>query len=40
MKWRSGWRRLTHVWRQTAAANVDDELRFHFEQKVAEFTAD
>lgn len=35
--WRSGWRRLTRLWRFETAANVDDELRFHFEQKVAEF---
>ena len=37
--WSRGWRRLTRVWRSDTAANVDDELRFHFEQKIAEFEA-
>lgn len=37
--WRRGWQRLTRIWRSDTVANVDDELRFHFEQKVAEFEA-
>lgn len=37
--WRSGFRRLTRIWRSDTVDNVDDELRFHFEQKVAEFEA-
>ena len=38
-RWSRGWRRLTRVWRSDTAADVDDELRFHFEQKIAEFEA-
>lgn len=37
--WRHGWRRLTRLWQTDAVTGVDDELRFHFEQKVAEFEA-
>jgi hypothetical protein len=37
--WTEGWRRLTRVRRASTAANIDDELRFHFEQKVEEFVA-
>ena len=37
--WRSGWQRLTRVWRPDTVTNVDDELRFHFSEKVAEFEA-
>lgn len=39
MQWKRGWMRLTRVWRSEAAVNVDAELQFHFEQKVAEFKA-
>ncbi|MBC8090151.1 MAG: ABC transporter permease [Phycisphaerae bacterium] len=35
--WKQGWRKLTRLWRSDTTLNVDDELRFHFEQKVAEF---
>lgn len=35
--WRNGWRKLQRLWRSDTTVNVDDELRFHFEQKVAEF---
>jgi putative ABC transport system permease protein len=38
-RWSVGWRRLTRIWRSDTSANVDDEIRFHFEQKVAEFVA-
>ena len=38
-RWTDGWHRLTRIWRADTAANVDDELRFHFEQKVEEFVA-
>jgi len=37
VSWRTGWRKLTRLWRSDTGANVDAELRFHFEQKVAEF---
>lgn len=37
--WRSGWKKLARLWRPVAERNVDDELQFHFEQKVAEFVA-
>ena len=37
--WRHGWRRLTRLWQTDAVTGVDNELRFHFEQKVAEFEA-
>ena len=37
--WRSGWQRLTRIGRSDTVANVDEELRFHFEQKVAELEA-
>lgn len=37
--WSKGWHRLTRIWRSDTVANVDEELRFHFEQKVAEFEA-
>jgi len=37
--WQRGWRRLTRIWGPDTIANVDEELRFHFEQKVAEFEA-
>ncbi|MGV3707928.1 MAG: ADOP family duplicated permease [Gemmatimonas sp.] len=32
-----GWRRLTQVWKPQTVSNIDDELQFHFEQKIAEF---
>lgn len=38
-QWKRGWRSLTRIWRSDTIANVDDELRFHFEQKVVEFEA-
>lgn len=34
-----GWRRLTRVWRRDTVANIDDELRFHFDEKIAELEA-
>jgi hypothetical protein len=34
-----GWRRLFRFWRADPAADVDAELRFHFEQKVADLVA-
>lgn len=37
VSWNRGWRRLTRLWRADTANNVDDELQFHFEQKVTEF---
>lgn len=37
--WRSGWKKLARLWRPAAERNVDDELQFHFEQKVADFVA-
>ncbi|MEO7997967.1 MAG: permease prefix domain 1-containing protein, partial [Gemmatimonadaceae bacterium] len=37
--WRAGWQRLTRIWRSDTVANVDEELRFHFDEKVAEFEA-
>ena len=33
------WRRYLRFWRRNIAADVDDELTFHFEQRVAEFVA-
>jgi putative ABC transport system permease protein len=33
------WRRYLRFWRRDPAADVDDELRFHFAQRVAEFEA-
>jgi predicted permease len=33
------WRRYLRFWRRNIAADVDDELAFHFEQRVAEFMA-
>jgi len=33
------WRRYLRFWRRNVAADVDDELAFHFEQRVAEFMA-
>ena len=33
----NGWRRVARMWQSDTAGGVDDELRFHFEQKVAEF---
>ena len=40
MRWQDGWNRFWRLWRSDSAANVDDELRFHFEQKVEEFVAE
>lgn len=37
--WRHGWQRLVRLWQTDAVTGVDDELRFHLEQKVAEFEA-
>ncbi|MEP6779409.1 MAG: ABC transporter permease, partial [Gemmatimonadaceae bacterium] len=37
--WTSGWKKFTRIWRSDTASNVDDEIGFHFEQKVAEFVA-
>ena len=37
MQWKSGWRRLARLWQSDTAARVDEELRFHFDQKIAEF---
>jgi putative ABC transport system permease protein len=33
------WRRYLRFWRRDPTADVDDELRFHFAQRVAEFEA-
>src|SRR5689334_975336 len=33
------WRRYLRFWRRNVVADVDDELTFHFEQRVAEFLA-
>ncbi|HXT17659.1 MAG TPA: ADOP family duplicated permease [Gemmatimonadaceae bacterium] len=33
------WRRYLRFWRRNVAADVNDELAFHFEQRVAEFMA-
>jgi putative ABC transport system permease protein len=33
------WRRYLRFWRRDSAADVDDELRFHFANRVAEFEA-
>ena len=33
------WRRYLRFVRRNVGADVDDELRFHFEQRVAEFVA-
>lgn len=33
------WRRYLRFWRRNVTADVDDELTFHFEQRVAEFMA-
>ncbi|HWH51845.1 MAG TPA: ABC transporter permease, partial [Gemmatimonadaceae bacterium] len=33
------WRRYLRFWRRDPAADIDDELRFHFAQRVAEFEA-
>ena len=38
-RWNRGWRRLTRIWRSDTGAHIDEELRFHFEQKMAEFEA-
>ena len=35
----TGWRRFARIWQSDSSAKVDDELHFHFEQKVAEFVA-
>jgi predicted permease len=37
--WQSGWRKLTRVWRANAARDVDEEIQFHFDNKVSEFVA-
>jgi predicted permease len=34
-----GWRRYLRFWRRDVAADVDDELAFHFEQRVQQFMA-
>jgi putative ABC transport system permease protein len=34
------WRRYLRFWRRDAVADVDDELRFHFASRVAEFEAE
>ena len=39
MHWQDGWNRFWRLWNSDSAANVDDELRFHFDQKVEEFIA-
>lgn len=31
------WRRYLRFWTRDAAADVDDELAFHFEQRIAEY---
>ncbi|MEO7363267.1 MAG: ABC transporter permease, partial [Gemmatimonadaceae bacterium] len=36
MTFKNGWRRLARMWLGDTAARVDEELRFHFEHKVAE----
>jgi len=33
------WRRYSRFWRRNVAADVNDELAFHFQQRVAEFMA-
>ncbi len=33
------WRRYLRFWRRDSAADVDDEIRFHFDERVAEFEA-
>ena len=33
------WRRYLRFWRPNVAADVDDELRFHFEERIAALTA-
>src|SRR5689334_2076433 len=33
------WRRYLRFWQRNVAHDVDDELAFHFEQRVAEFMA-
>ncbi|HVT37636.1 MAG TPA: ADOP family duplicated permease [Gemmatimonadaceae bacterium] len=35
----AGWRRFFRLWRPSAEADIDAELRFHFEQKVADLIA-
>lgn len=39
MRWKQGWRRFARMWQSDTTANVDEELRFHFEQKIAELEA-
>ncbi len=39
MKFRRGWTRFMRFWHADAARKVDDELHFHFAQKIAEFEA-
>lgn len=34
---KNGWRRFARIWQSDTVAKVDDEVQFHFEQKVAEF---
>ena len=31
------WRRYLRFWKHDVAADIDDELRFHFDQRVAEY---
>lgn len=38
-RWNEGWARFTRIWRHNTADTVDEELRFHFEQKVADLMA-
>src|SRR5688500_15737245 len=33
------WRRYTRLWGPAVAADVDDELRFHIEMRVADYVA-
>jgi predicted permease len=37
--WSAGWRRLLRLWRPNTDADIEAELRFHFEQKVADLVA-
>ncbi|HVT37637.1 MAG TPA: ADOP family duplicated permease [Gemmatimonadaceae bacterium] len=35
----TGWRRFLRLWRPNTEADIDAELRFHFEQKIADLVA-
>ncbi|MEP6778514.1 MAG: ADOP family duplicated permease [Gemmatimonadaceae bacterium] len=39
MNWTSGWGRYFRFWTSDRATGIDDELRFHLEQKVEDFLA-